>query len=125
MEAELRKLQIDRVSTSTRPARRMGRWATLLGAACALASVALFAYSRIGAPAVVEVYRVPPRHAAGPAGPDIILAATGYIIALYKIEVAAKVSGKVAWIGGEKGDRVQHGQELVRLEDPEYRGERP
>jgi len=123
MEAELRKLQIDRVSASTRPARRMGRWATLLGVSCALASVALFAYSRIGAPAVVETYRVPPRHAPGPGGPDIILAATGYIIAAHKIEVAAKVSGKVAWIAVEKGDRVQQGQELVRLEDPEYRAQ--
>ena len=30
---------------------------------------------------------------------DVILNATGYIIAAHKIEVAAKVVGKVAWLG--------------------------
>ncbi len=51
----------------------------------------------------------------------MILNATGYIIAAHRIELAAKVMGKVAWIGVEKGDPVKEGQELVRLEDEEYR----
>ena len=58
---------------------------------------------------------------AASAGPGVILNATGYIVAAHKIEVAAKVMGKVAWIGVEKGDRVKQGQVLVRLEDDEYR----
>jgi HlyD family secretion protein len=53
----------------------------------------------------------------------VILNATGYIIAAHKIQLASKVVGKVDWIGVEKGDRVQQGQALVRLEDAEYRAQ--
>jgi len=57
------------------------------------------------------------------AGEMVVLNATGYIVAAHKIEVAAKVVGKVAFIGVEKGDRVKEGQVLVRLEDDEYRAQ--
>jgi HlyD family secretion protein len=50
----------------------------------------------------------------------VVLNATGYIVAAHKIELAAKVVGKVKWIGVDKGDHVQEGQVLVRLEDDEY-----
>src|SRR6266403_1890747 len=43
------------------------------------------------------------------------------IVAAHKIELAAKVVGKVAWIGVDKGDKVKAGQMLVRSEDDEYR----
>ena len=33
----------------------------------------------------------------------------------------SKVTGRVAWIGVEKGDKVKEGQVLVRLEDEEFR----
>jgi HlyD family secretion protein len=35
--------------------------------------------------------------------------------------VNSKVTGRVAWIGVEKGDKVKEGQVLVRLEDQEFR----
>ena len=35
-----------------------------------------------------------------------MLNAAGYIVAAHRIEVAAKVIGKVKWIGVDKGDRV-------------------
>lgn len=50
-----------------------------------------------------------------------ILNATGYIVAHHKINVNSKVTGRVAWIGVEKGDKVKEGQVLVRLEDQEFR----
>src|SRR5262249_8500289 len=53
--------------------------------------------------------------------PDTVLNATGYLVAAHKIELAAKVVGRVAWIGVDRGDTVKEGQELVRLEDDEYR----
>ena len=34
----------------------------------------------------------------------VVLNATGYIVAAHKIELAAKVVGKVKWIGVDKGD---------------------
>jgi HlyD family secretion protein len=50
----------------------------------------------------------------------IVLTATGYIVAHHKIEANSKVTGRVAWIGVEKGDKVKEGQVLVRLEDQEF-----
>jgi HlyD family secretion protein len=50
-----------------------------------------------------------------------VLSATGYVVAHHKISVNSKVTGRVAWIGVEKGDKVTEGQVLVRLEDQEFR----
>jgi len=50
-----------------------------------------------------------------------ILSATGYVVAHHKINVNSKVTGRVAWIGVEKGDKVKEGQVVVRLEDQEFR----
>jgi len=53
----------------------------------------------------------------------IVLTASGYIVAHHKINVNSKVTGRVAWIGVEKGDKVKEGQVLVRLEDDEFRAQ--
>jgi HlyD family secretion protein len=50
-----------------------------------------------------------------------VLSATGYIVAHHTINVNSKVTGRLAWIGVEKGDKVKQGQVLVRLEDDEFR----
>src|SRR6202451_4337122 len=52
-----------------------------------------------------------------------VLSASGYVVAHHKISVNSKVTGRVAWIGVEKGDRVKEGQVLVRLEDEEFRAQ--
>src|SRR6516225_7594382 len=53
----------------------------------------------------------------------VVVNATGYIVAAHKIEVAAKVVGRVKWIGVDKGDHVTEGQVIVRLEDDEYQAQ--
>src|SRR5271154_4712292 len=50
-----------------------------------------------------------------------VLSATGYIVAHHTINVNSKVTGRLAWIGVEKSDKVKEGQVLVRLEDEEFR----
>ena len=71
---------------------------------------------------MVEVQRV--RSISAASAPEgVILNATGYIVAAHKIEVAAKVIGRVKWIGVDKGDRVKEGEVLVRLEDDEYQAQ--
>src|SRR5258705_1440730 len=52
-----------------------------------------------------------------------VLSASGYVVAHHKIAVGAKVMGRVEWIGVEKGDVVQQGQVLVRLENTEFRAQ--
>jgi HlyD family secretion protein len=85
-----------------------------------LGAVAL-AYRTFSAAAPeVEVVRA----AAVTSGNDegaIVLSATGYIVAHHTINVNSKVTGRLKWIGVEKGDKVKEGQVLVRLEDEEFR----
>jgi HlyD family secretion protein len=85
-----------------------------------LLSIAALAYRLLaGNTPEVEVVR------AAAEGNDIagstVLSASGYIVAHHKISVNSKVTGRVAWIGVEKGDKVKEGQILVRLEDQEFR----
>jgi len=122
MDAELKSLHIDRQSKRPPgPSKWATRW--IIGGVLLflLLGAARFAYSRLNAATEVEVKRVKP--AGGSAEPGVVLNATGYIVAAHKIEVAAKVIGKVSWIGVDKGDRVKEGQVLVRLEDDEYRAQ--
>lgn len=122
MDAELKSLKIDRGRTE-----KKGSWAArwiiagvtlflLLGAAS-------FVYKSLNAPKEVSTQQVPAPVAAGAAmsAAGSILDATGYIVAAHKIEVASKVVGRVSWIGVNKGDRVNEGQIIVRLEDEEYK----
>jgi HlyD family secretion protein len=70
----------------------------------------------------VEVARATAESGSDPTAATV-LSATGYIVAHHKIEANSKVTGRVAWIGVEKGDRVKEGQILVRLEDQEFRAQ--
>ena len=68
----------------------------------------------------VEVVRA----SAETSGNDVggtVLSATGYIVAHHTINVNSKVTGRLEWIGVEKGDKVKEGQVLVRLESQEFR----
>jgi HlyD family secretion protein len=123
MELELKNLKIDR---SARREKESKSIAGLIAIAVivALAAVgALFAYKKLTAPLLVQVVEVQSPMSVSAAGEQVVLSATGYIIAAHKIEVASKVNGRVAWIGVDKGDKVKAGQVLVRLEDDEYRAQ--
>src|ERR1700692_3188541 len=69
----------------------------------------------------VEVVRATAQ--GGDVAGSTVLSASGYIVAHHKISVNSKVTGRVAWIGVEKGDKVKEGQVLVRLEDQEFRAQ--
>jgi HlyD family secretion protein len=123
MDAELEDLRIDR---SQRRSGRASPWAARWIVGGVLLFLLLGAWRlwsvKVNAATAVEVARVQTIGAAG--APDgVVLNATGYIVAAHKIEVAAKVIGKVKWIGVDKGDRVREGQVLVRLEDDEYQAQ--
>jgi HlyD family secretion protein len=68
----------------------------------------------------VEVVRASAQTSSNDVG-GTVLSATGYIVAHHTINVNSKVTGRVSWIGVEKGDKVKEGQVLVRLEDQEFR----
>jgi HlyD family secretion protein len=55
-----------------------------------------------------------------PGAPTPVLTAGGYIIPHRKVELAPKITGRVEWIGVEKGDTVTRGQALLRIEQQEF-----
>ena len=123
METELKDLRIDRTSRRSRESKPVVQLIVIAIVLVALAIGALFAYQKLNAAVAVQITQVQSPMNESAAGEQVILTATGYIVAAHKIEVASKVVGRVAWIGVEKGDRVKAGQVLVRLENDEYRAQ--
>lgn len=120
-EANQKILQHLRIDPSQRAAAANARWSRrwIIGGIVMIALLSLFALlSRGPKAAEVEVTR-----AAGGSDSGVVLSASGYIVAHHKINVNSKVTGRVAWIGVEKGDQVKQGQLLVRLEDEEFRAQ--
>ena len=103
--------------------RQTGRAATSIGCIAVIVLLGLFslAYRAFSSDTPeVEVVRA----SAETSGNDVggtVLSATGYIVAHHTINVNSKVTGRLEWIGVEKGDNVKEGQVLVRLEDQEFR----
>lgn len=100
-------------------------WATryiLIGiAVVAVLSLGVAAYRLLSPePSEVETARAVAESADTPGN---VLTASGYIVAHHKINVNSKVTGRVKWIGVEKGDKVKEGQVIVRLEDDEFRAQ--
>ena len=123
MEAELKSLRIDR---SSRREREPKSYLKLIVIAVIVALAAIgtvFALRFTNAAVPVEVVQVQSPMSVSASGDQVVLTATGYIIAAHKIEVASKVNGRVLWIGVDKGDKVKAGQVLVRLEDDEYQAQ--
>jgi HlyD family secretion protein len=87
-----------------------------------LLGVSALAYRAIssGIPEV-EVVRASAQSSSPDAAGATVLSATGYIVAHHTINVNSKVTGRLEWIGVEKGDKVKEGQVLVRLENQEFR----
>jgi HlyD family secretion protein len=124
MYTELDKLRIDQAFKRTDGPSPRVKWVMLAGVVLGalLGAVSLLWHLADGA-MEVEVQRVQvtgqrPAEAVG-----VRLNATGYIVAAHKIQVAPKVNGRVAQVLVGKGQQVQHGQVLVRLEDDEYRAQ--
>ena len=119
---DLQGLRIDRSARGEGEPPSWARRYILIGIAIvALLSLTALAYRLFSGDAPeVEVVRAA-AESSDAAG--VVLSATGYIIPHHKINVNSKVTGRVAWIGVEKGDKVKEGQVLVRLEDDEFRAQ--
>ncbi len=121
---DLESLRIDRTQRSNGEGEP-SPWAKriILGgiALIVLLGISALAY-RLLSPDVPEVEATRATAESGDVG-GVVLTASGYIVAHHKINVNSKVTGRVAWIGVEKGDKVKEGQVLVRLEDQEFRAQ--
>ncbi|MFZ0286383.1 MAG: biotin/lipoyl-binding protein, partial [Terriglobales bacterium] len=121
--ADLEGLRIDRSAPPTGEPAGWARRYIIIGVALVAAlSLGTLAYRLFAADVPeVEVVRAAAENSSEPGG--VVLTASGYIVAHHKINVNSKVTGRVAWIGVEKGDHVKEGQVLVRLEDQEFRAQ--
>jgi len=119
---DLQGLRIDRSAPNGEPSNWARRYIVIGIAIVAVLSLSALAY-RLFSPNLpeVDVVRAEAEGSGDVAG--IILTASGYIVPHHKINVNSKVTGRVAWIGVEKGDKVKEGQVLVRLEDDEFRAQ--
>ena len=126
METDLKSLQIDRSkrrNLQPGPSKWAVRWILAGVSLFVLLGAGRFAYeTAVNAATEVETMQVSAT-TAGAAGRDVVLNATGYIVAHHSIDVSSKVTGKVEWVGVEKGDHVKEGGVLVKLEDVEFRAQ--
>jgi HlyD family secretion protein len=121
VEAELQKLRIDQAHKARRQERSAWPWVLVVLVAAGVGG-GVWQWRTASAAQPVQTMRVPAPAEGGPADNDlVVLNATGYVMAAHKIELASKVIGRVAWVGVEMGDKIEKGQELVRLEDDEYK----
>ena len=122
LNQRLRSLKIDRTPA---PAPGSGMRVPkllllLLSLVVVLAAVGYLYF--FSSPKTISVAEVKVENGASSSG-DTVLSVSGYVVAHHKIAVGAKVMGRVSWIGVEKGDKVQQGQVLVRLEDNDFRAQ--
>ena len=123
LNKRLRSLQIDREPELSPSANSRSPKLLLLALSALIVLVAGGGYLYFSAtPKTISAAEVKLEDGGGSQG-DTVLTASGYVVAHHKISVGAKVMGRVAWIGVEKGDRVQQGQVLVRLEDNDFRAQ--
>ena len=123
LNKRLRSLKIDRAGAGSPSANNRSPKVLLvvLSALVALAAIGVYFYfSAEAKPISVAAVKL---ESGGSSPVKTVLSASGYVVAHHKISVGAKVMGRVAWIGVEKGDKVQQGQVLVRLEDSDFRAQ--
>ena len=121
---DLEGLRIDRSATEEVSGPSPWAKSIIFGgvAIIVLLGIAALVYRLVGNTPEVEVVRAAAQGGDVAAG-STVLTATGYIVPHHKINVNSKVTGRVKWIGVEKGDKVKEGQVLVRLEDDEFRAQ--
>jgi HlyD family secretion protein len=122
LNERLRSLKIDRNPVPAPSTQNRLPKMLLLGVAVLVALVAMGYFYFFSAPKAISAAQVKLENSGGSSS-DTVLSASGYVVAHHKIAVGAKVMGRVAWIGVEKGDTVQQGQVLVRLEDNDFRAQ--
>ncbi len=122
LNERLRSLKIDRSPAPLPPAKNRAPKMLLLALVGLVALAAMGYLYFFSAPKTISAAEVKLESGTAAQG-ESVLSASGYVVAHHKTAVGGKVMGRVSWIGVEKGDKVQQGQVLVRLEDHEFRAQ--
>jgi HlyD family secretion protein len=122
LNQRLRSLKIDRAVAAPASARLRPPRLLLLAISVLVVLAVMGYFYFFSSPKTISVAEVKLESGEGSQG-NTVLSVSGYVVAHHKIAVGTKVMGRVAWIGVEKGDKVQQGQVLVRLEDNDFRAQ--
>ena len=118
--ALLNQLRIDR-SEPPSPAGHGKWWATGIAVLIIAASAAWYLMRPSGVPISTAVAQAVPSGASGSSVGPSLLDASGYIVARRRATVSSKVTGKVAKVMLEEGQRVEAGQIIALLDDSNWR----
>ena len=119
LDSALGKLRIDK-SRKRAPRRTPAKLVVpLLIVAALIGSYAW--YQKAYAEVPVKVARAE-REAPTTAGQEV-LTASGYVIPRQKIEVSSKIIGRVKDILVERGQKIEQGGVLIRIDDEEYQAQ--
>jgi RND family efflux transporter MFP subunit len=117
---DLSKLTIDKQAAGFRKGR--GRRPVFWIMAVLIIVAAFLAWQLLYAPSVaVETATVTMVY---PSQSFTLLNASGYVVAQRKAAVAAKVTGRLEWLGVEEGSRVREGEVIARLENRDVQASR-
>ena len=119
LDGQLSKLRIDKERKRTR--RRGSLWKWVLFALVA-ATAGYGIYMKTHAPVPVRTAPVDRENPAEGKGIQMVTA-SGYVVPRHKIEVSSKIIGRVKEILVERGDKVNEGDVLLRIEDEEYQAQ--
>lgn len=119
--ADLSALRINRAERDTeRAPRRLPLWALVGGGALVIALIILFTVRRASSGVAV---RLTPATLVAPTQANVVVIASGYVVAQRKAAVASKGTGRLVFLGVVEGDRVKAGQVLARIEDADIRAQ--
>ncbi len=118
--ADLTALRIDRAEATARGGGPP-RW-LLVGAPAVLllVVVALLVARSLGGSLSVHLT---PATLVSPAQANVVVIASGYVVAQRKAAVASKGTGRLVYLGVVEGDRVRRGQVIARIEDADVKAQ--
>lgn len=116
LDSRLSKLSIDK--EMKRPRRFRFRWSWLI-VVIVLGAGGYGGYKQATAPLPVRTTPVEKEAVTAGRGPALVTA-TGYVVPRHKIEVSSKIIGRVVALNVKRGDQVNAGDVLLRLEDTDY-----
>lgn len=128
LDAELHKLKIDRKQKGGRRGGGGGGFVKALVYLIVIGGLGfggLTYYNKVNAAIPVKTIRVVAEVAksgSAPAG-SAVLTAGGYVIPRDKIEISSKIIGQVKEINVERGDKVNAGDVILRIDDEEYQAQ--
>jgi HlyD family secretion protein len=118
--ADLSALRIDRAEPKSRSTGVRRGVVVAGGALAVLAAVAVFVARGIAGGVPV---RLAPATLVSPSQANVVVIASGYVVAQRKAAVASKATGRLVYLGVAEGDRVRQGQVIARIEDGDVKAQ--